>query len=457
MADNPYVNKVIYGNTTLMDISDTTAEQSDVLQGKYFYNASGAKVQGTAITGVSDVEVDGASVVSSGVASIDLTGKANVSHTHTTIDITNFPTLATVATSGDYTDLSNTPSIPTKTSDLTNDSDFMNGMYIASYGTSTYADVLYKYQHNHIIYCRAAGGTNPAGASKQRMAFLAYVNNQDTPTEFEFQYYRSMNAHSNTDQGDEVWVYKLNKNTGWSYITRKAYTRIVANQGLTSTWANGVLTIDGFSGSYNDLTNKPTIPAAVSINQITTSGTHIADITIGSNTTELYAPSGTASSTPIGVVSQFAGATAPSGWLICDGTAVSRTTYASLFAVIGTTYGEGDESTTFNLPDFRGRMAIGPGLGTAKDATSRQLGQADGSERITLDETQIPAHVHDGVSYYDNYLITNAPFGGSGTGQALAVGSTGGHTIKTASAGGGQSHGNMPPYLTINYIIYAGV
>ena len=94
--------------------------------------------------------------------------------------------------------------VPTKTSDLTNDSDFMNGMFIASYGTSTYAEVLEKYQHNHIIYCRAAGGTNPAGASKQRMAFLAYVDNQDTPTEFEFQYYRSMNAHSNTDQGDEV-------------------------------------------------------------------------------------------------------------------------------------------------------------------------------------------------------------------------------------------------------------
>ena len=68
MAENPHVNKVVYGDTTLMDISDTTAEQSDVLQGKYFYNASGAKVQGTAITGISDVEVDGTSVVSGGIA-----------------------------------------------------------------------------------------------------------------------------------------------------------------------------------------------------------------------------------------------------------------------------------------------------------------------------------------------------------------------------------------------------
>ena len=245
MANNPYVNKVELANgTTLIDISDTTAQAGDVLQGKYFYTASGAKTAGSAITGISDVTVDGISVVNGGIAVIDLTGKAAASHTHTTIDITDFPTLATVATTGSYNDLSDTPSIPTKTSDLTNDSDFMNGMYIASYGISTYAEVLYKYQHNHIIYCRAAGGTNPAGASKQRMAFMAYVNNQDTPTEFEFQYYRSMNAHSNTDQGDEVWVYKLNKNTGWSYITRKTYTRIVVGEGLTSTWNNGVLTIN---------------------------------------------------------------------------------------------------------------------------------------------------------------------------------------------------------------------
>ena len=145
-----------------------------------------------------------------------------------------------VTKNGSASDLA---TIPSKTSELTNDSDFMNGMFIASYGSTTYEEVLYRYQHNHIIYCRAAGGTNPAGASKQRMAFLAYVNNMDTPTEFEFQYYRSMSSHSNTDQGDEVWVYKLNKSGGWSYITRKTFTRIVAGTGLTANWSNGVLTI----------------------------------------------------------------------------------------------------------------------------------------------------------------------------------------------------------------------
>ena len=62
---------------------------------------------------------------------------------------------------------------------------------------------------------------------------------------------------------------------------------------------------------------------------------------------------------PVGCVIPFAGAAAPTGWLLCQGQAVSRTTYAQLFSVIGTTYGSGDGSTTFNLPDMRGRVAVG--------------------------------------------------------------------------------------------------
>ena len=227
MAENPHVNKVVYGDTTLMDISDTTAEQSDVLQGKYFYNASGAKVQGTAITGISDVEVDGTSVVSGGIAVIDLTGKANASHTHTTIDITNFPELATVATSGDYNDLTNTPTafmgtdgttagaaglVPAPTT--TDATKFLNAdgnwefamttMVIARYGITTYAEILDAYQKGWIIYTRASSNSNPATGSQTRLAFMAYVNNAENPTEIEFQYYRSMSSHTDSSQGDQV-------------------------------------------------------------------------------------------------------------------------------------------------------------------------------------------------------------------------------------------------------------
>jgi len=67
---------------------------------------------------------------------------------------------------------------------------------------------------------------------------------------------------------------------------------------------------------------------------------------------------------PTGTVSMFAGSSAPSFWLMCDGSAVSRSTYATLFGVISTTYGSGDGSTTFNLPNLRGRSVIGVGAGT---------------------------------------------------------------------------------------------
>lgn len=69
-----------------------------------------------------------------------------------------------------------------------------------------------------------------------------------------------------------------------------------------------------------------------------------------------------------GMVMPYAGSTAPNGWLICDGSAISRTTYADLFAVIGTTYGAGDGSTTFNLPNFTNRVIQGGTVGTYKNA-----------------------------------------------------------------------------------------
>ena len=76
------------------------------------------------------------------------------------------------------------------------------------------------------------------------MAFMAYVNQEATPTEFEFQYYRSVSSHTDSQQGDQVYVYKLNKTTGWSVTVRSAFTKIVAGTGLTSTYSNGVLTIN---------------------------------------------------------------------------------------------------------------------------------------------------------------------------------------------------------------------
>lgn len=118
----------------------------------------------------------------------------------------------------------------------------MPGMVILSYGNNTWEDFLEAYQKNNIIYCRASSSGNPASGSQTRLAFMAYVNNATSPTEVEFQYYRSISSHSATQQGDQVYVYKLNKSSGWSVTVREAYTRVATNNGLTSTWSGGVLT-----------------------------------------------------------------------------------------------------------------------------------------------------------------------------------------------------------------------
>lgn len=116
-------------------------------------------------------------------------------------------------------------------------------LFLAAYGKSTYQEVLEAYQNNEIVYCRASSNSNPASGNQTRMAFMAYVNQEATPTEFEFQYYRSVATHTDSQQGDQVYVYKLNKTTGWSVTVRSAFTKIVAGTGLTSTYSNGVLTI----------------------------------------------------------------------------------------------------------------------------------------------------------------------------------------------------------------------
>lgn len=98
--------------------------------------------------------------------------------------------------------------------------------------------------------------------------------------------------------------------------------------------------------------------------------------------------------TPPGMVQAYAGSSAPTGWLLCAGSAVSRTTYAALFAVIGTTYGAGDGSTTFNLPDLRGRVPVGVDGGAGRVTSNNALGQSSGEQSHTLSAAEMPAHTH---------------------------------------------------------------
>lgn len=264
MTEDIYVNRVICDGSLLMDISDTTANESDVLKGKYFYKANGEKVEGSALIGITDVEVDGVSVVSDGVAEINLAGKANASHTHTVSDVTDFPN---VFTGTDGTNVGTSGLVPAPTVADANKYLNANGswenamtrMVIARYGVSTYAEVLDAYQKGWIIYARASSNSNPATGNQLRLGFLAYVNDMTTPTEFEFQYYRSVSSHTDSQQGDQVYVYKLNKNSGWSVTVRSAFTKLIPSIGLTHTFANGINATNTVKVKLNSETSLGTI------------------------------------------------------------------------------------------------------------------------------------------------------------------------------------------------------
>ncbi len=153
-----------------------------------------------------------------------------------------------------------------------------------------------------------------------------------------------------------------------------------------------------------------------------------------------------------GMIQPHAGAAAPAGFLFCDGSAVSRATYAALFVAIGTTYGVGDGSTTFNVPDMRGRAVFGKddmGGTAANRLTSggggiagATLGAVGGGETVTLDINKIPSHGHN---YRD--------VGTSGSTPAPTGGATNFGYLATSSAGGGGAHQNVPPAMVVNYII----
>lgn len=170
-------------------------------------------------------------------------------------------------TADDY--IKNKPTIPSKTSDLTNDSGFITGMTILSYGSSTWQNFIDAYNASKVVYCRASSSANPASGSQTRLAFMAYVNNATTPTEVEFQYYRSVSTHTASQQGDQVYVYKLNKTNGWSVTVREASVKVVAGTGLGGTYSNGTMTLTGPT-KVSDLTNDsgfistetdPTVPS----------------------------------------------------------------------------------------------------------------------------------------------------------------------------------------------------
>lgn len=144
-----------------------------------------------------------------------------------------------------------------------------------------------------------------------------------------------------------------------------------------------------------------------------------------------------------GTIAPFAGPTPPTGWLGCDGAAISRTTYAALFAAIGSTWGAGDGSTTFNVPDFRGRALIGEGTGPG--LSPRSLADVGGDESVTLTLAQLP-------SKSDTFVA--AAIGGSfNVAQTLPSIGINDNTYTISNGGSDSPHPNMQPFAVVNWII----
>jgi microcystin-dependent protein len=155
-------------------------------------------------------------------------------------------------------------------------------------------------------------------------------------------------------------------------------------------------------------------------------------------------------SIPTGGLMMWPTASAPSGYLLCNGGAVSRTTYAALFAIIGTTFGIGDNSTTFNLPNYTNRLPVGAGGLYAAAATGGS------KDAVVVSHTHTASVTDPGHSHQTGSTTTDTGFSGArstGTSGVATSTATTGISVGISTTGSSGTDANMPPYLSIYFII----
>lgn len=260
---------------------------------------------------------------------------------------------------------------------------------------------------------------------------------------------------------------------------RQTYRNLIANVATSNTVVSNVVTIsamnveptiiaafakanaanvafDVANAGFNKANTAASIGSAAfdKANTANVVGSGAFDKANSANVVAVSAFNAANTGTPAGVIMPYAGSSEPSGWLFCSGNAVSRTTYSGLFSAIGTTYGPGDNSTTFNLPDLRGRVIAGrddmggtaalrvtdSGSNANSGIAGTTLGANGGTQTHILTTAQLPTF------NIRSTTATNSPAFGDNTPLPVA-------DDVNVTVGENYPHLNMQPTIILNYII----